>query len=64
MKNPIKIIPRGKPYLMIPLGIGLIYSEKGGGLVLKEETYWIKISGIVINTKKGCYWIMFRRYHW
>lgn len=60
----MKVTPKDKPYSMIPLGLGWIYSESNGGLVLKTETHWTKISGIVINTKKGCYWIMFRRYHW
>jgi hypothetical protein len=58
-----RVVPKGRPYLMIPLGLGVCYSEKGGGLVLKHETSWTKISGFVVNTKKGCFWFYFRRTH-
>jgi hypothetical protein len=62
MKIKVKIVPKGKPYLMLRLGIGPIYAEKNGGLVLKTEVYWKKISGVWINTKWGCVWIKFRRH--
>jgi hypothetical protein len=62
MKLPIKVVPKGKRSVMIPLGVGLIYAEEGGGLVLKTEVTWKKISGFVINTNKGCIWIKFRRF--
>jgi hypothetical protein len=57
----IVVTPKGKRYIMLRLGVGPIYAEKGGGLVLKTETSWKKISGIWINTSKGCFWIKFRR---
>ncbi len=62
MKLPFKVVPKGKRYIMIPLGIGPIYAEQDGGLVLKTEVTWKKISGIVINTKWGCLWLKFRRF--
>lgn len=60
----MKIIvqPKGKRYIMAP-SWGFIQAEKNGGLVLKTEKTWKKISGIFINTNRGCYWIYFRRWH-
>lgn len=58
-----KVIPKGHRYIMIPLGFGVVYAEKNGGLVLKTETSWKKISGFVLNTPKGCLWFYFRRSH-
>jgi hypothetical protein len=57
----VRVAPKGKRYIMISLGPHLIYCEKGGGLVLRSETSWRKISGVVINTAWGCYWLQFRR---
>lgn len=59
----IVVSPKGKPYIMIGKGIHPIYAEKNGGLVLKTEVHWRKISGFSINTNRGCYWIYFRRYY-
>jgi hypothetical protein len=59
----ISVQPKGKRYIMIPLGMGPIYAEKDGGMVLKTEVNWTKISGIWINTSKGCLWLQFRRVH-
>lgn len=56
-----KIVPHGKRYIMLPLGVGVTYAEKNGGLVLKTETTWRKINGIWINTNRGCLWLQFRR---
>ena len=64
MKPIFKKVPKNKAYWMIDLVFHWIYSEPGGGLVLKTETHWTKISGVVYNTKRGCYWFMFRRRHW
>lgn len=57
----IMIQPKGRPYIMVRLGPAWIYAEKNGGLVRKDETSWKKISGILVNTKKGCFWFEFRR---
>ena len=57
----IRVVPKGKRYIMVPLGIGPTYAEKNGGLVLKTEVSWKKFSGFWINTPKGCIWIQFRR---
>lgn len=61
MKN-LKVVPKGEPYIMIPLGFGPIYAEKNGRAVLKTEVSWKKLSGIVLNTKWGCVWFQFRRH--
>lgn len=58
----IIVVPKGKRYIMVGR-VGPIYAEKNGGLVLKTETSWKKISGFFINTNKGCVWFYFRRYH-
>jgi hypothetical protein len=60
----IEVLPKGKPYIMLRLGVGPIYAEKGGGLVLKTDVSWKKLSGLWINTPKGCVWIYLRRYHY
>lgn len=52
---------RGR-YIMLPLGVGLHYAEKGGHLVLRGETAWHKIVGIYVNTRWGCWWIQVRRF--
>lgn len=57
----IRVIPKGKRYIMLRKGIGFVQAERDGGLVLNTETSWRKISGIWINTDHGCYWIYFRR---
>jgi hypothetical protein len=63
MGMTLKIVPKGRPYVMVRLGPGWIYAEKGGGCVLRHEVSWRKISGIRLNTKWGCYWWNFRRSH-
>jgi hypothetical protein len=57
----IRVVPKGKRYIMIRLGVGPIYAERGGGPCLKTETTWRKLSGFWINTKWGCVWVMLRR---
>jgi hypothetical protein len=53
--------PKGHYYIMLRKGIGPIYAERGGGLVLRDETSWRKLSGFWLNTRWGCFWIYFRR---
>jgi hypothetical protein len=48
-------------YVMLRKGIGPIYAGKGGRLLLKTEVRWYHFSGIWINTKRGCWWLHFRR---
>lgn len=62
MMKIIQVIPHGRRYFMLRLGPGWSYAEKGGGLVLRDETRWWKINGIWINTAWGCVWILFRRF--
>lgn len=57
----IEVIPKGKRYWLLRLGVGLAYAEKNGGSVLKTEKHWTKINCIWLNTKWGCYWFIFRR---
>lgn len=57
----IRVIPKGRRYFMMRLGVGPIYAEKDGGPCLKTETSWRKLSGFWINTTKGCVWVMLRR---
>jgi hypothetical protein len=59
----IRVIPKGKPYVMLRLGVGVTYAEKNGGLVLRGETSWRKINGLWINTRWGCVWMSFRRHN-
>jgi hypothetical protein len=58
----IVVTPRGKPYLMLRSpGIGPVYAEKNGGLILRDQTSWRKLAGFWVNTPWGCVWIHFRR---
>ena len=47
---------------LIPLGVGWTQSEPDGGLVLKWERHWTKISGFYVNTPWWSAWVQFRRY--
>jgi hypothetical protein len=58
----IEVSPKGEPYVMLPLGVGVTYAEKGGGLCLRDEKDWRKINGFWFNTKWGCVWLTFRRF--
>jgi hypothetical protein len=58
---PIRVVPKGKRSIMLRLGVGPSYAEKGGGPVLKTEVSWRKLNGFWVNTKWGCYWILLRR---
>jgi hypothetical protein len=49
---------------MLRLGVGPIYAERNGGLVLKTEVTWRKLCGFWINTRWGCVWIHFRRWRY
>lgn len=43
---------------------GLMYAEKDGGPVLKDESSWRKINGVFINLRRWdfyCY-VLFRRF--
>lgn len=51
-----------QPYIMLPLGFGLHYAEKGGRLVLRDQTAWHKVVGFWVNTRWGCWWFQFRRF--
>lgn len=62
MKQFIQVIPKGKRYFRLRLGPGWIYAERDGGPCLRDQTSWRKISGIWINTPRGCAWIQFRRF--
>lgn len=57
----VRVIPKGRPYLMLPLGVGPLYAEKGGMPCLRWETSWKKLNGFRINTKWGCIWVELRR---
>lgn len=57
----MKVVPKGRPYIMIKYGFSLTYAEADAHLVLKHEVTWKKINGFVLNTKWGCYWFSFRR---
>jgi len=63
MSMSLRVVPKGRPYVMVGYGLGWIYAEKGGGAVLRDAVSWRKISGIRMNTKWGCYWWNFRRAH-
>jgi hypothetical protein len=51
-----------KPSIMLRRGVGIFYSEPNGGMVLKHEVHWTKISGIWVNTRWGSVWLRFRRF--
>lgn len=59
----VTIEPKGKRYIMLRLGIGPIYAEKGGKACLRNETSWRKLSGFWVNTSLGCFWFELRRVH-
>lgn len=38
-----------------------LYSESDGGMVLRVETSWRKVSGVVFVGARGTYWFYWRR---
>lgn len=61
-KKIITVVPKGRRYIMLRLGVGPIYAEQDGGPVLRGETTLTKLSGFWINTVRGCVWIQLRRW--
>lgn len=42
--------------------IQLFHAGPGGDLVLKGEASWRTVSGLLVNTRFGHVWFMFRRW--
>jgi hypothetical protein len=56
-----KVLKFSKRRLRIYRGITLLHSEKNGGPVLKGESSWKTINGLLINSPWGHVQFIFRR---
>lgn len=47
-----------------PPGVALVHAQKNGGGVLKGETSWRTVNGIMIRTRNSQTFLHFRRLPW
>ena len=50
-----------RPVLNSGYGLHFCHADKGGHAVLRWEASWRTVNGVVINTKAGAAWVLFRR---
>ena len=60
LNRHIMIIPKGKRYLQLRLGVGWAHASATGGVVLIGQTSWRTINGFWVNTPWGCLWVLRR----
>jgi len=54
--------PFGRPILSARYGVHWSYANAKGGAVLKTETTWGNVAGVLIHTPWVAVWLHFRRW--